>query len=370
MFEKDDDGDKPHLWYLAAMLLCTVFALAALWIYTSTQGVRFLESGYSVWSAKRTLLRNCDLGDVAVFGDSRADSAVVPARFSTKATNLGFAGGTPIENYFFVKSALACKTKPRMLVLSFNPGAFEIVQPWLWDNAIRYGALGWPELSLVRNEAKRLGDSSYSAIKPQMGIDGLLRDLTYASHFPGIYFNSLVESRLALRAQKNRQKFDEVINTRGYPSYGNGTRAALTATAPDDTPFAPLPLQKSFFEKTVAMLDQAGIDTYFLITPYSEKSSRAQSSQYMAAYVEFLRQMRSRYPHFHLLQEEVPLWPDTMFVDGSHLNENAANIFSQQFDHCIETSRTQTASHANCELGWKKPTSAMSDPIVLNKAVP
>ena len=118
------------------------------------------------------------------------------------------------------------------------------------------------------------------------------------------------------------------------------------------------------------MLDQAGIDTYFLITPYSEKSSRAQSSQYMAAYVELLRQMRSRYPHFHLLQEEVPLWPDTMFVDGSHLNENAANIFSQKFNHCVELSGMQSPSHASCEMGWKKPTSGMSDPIVLNKAVP
>lgn len=370
MFEKDDAGDKPHLWYLAAILLCTVFMLGVMWIYTSTQGVRFLESGYSVWSAKRTLLRNCDLGDVAVFGDSRVDSAVVPARFSTTATNLGFAGGTPIENYFFVKSVLACKTKPRMLVLSFNPGAFEIVLPWLWDNAIRYGAIGWPELSLVRSEAERLGDLSYSAIKPQMGIDGFLRDLTYASHFPGIYFTSLVESRLGLRTQKNRQKFDEVINARGYPSYGNGTRATVADVAPDNSAFAPLPLQKSFFEMTVAMLDREKIDTYFLITPYSEKSSRAKSSRYMSAYLQFLRQMSAQYPHFHLLQEEVPFWPEAMFVDGSHLNENAANIFSRQFNHCVQSFSQQTDAQIRCELGWKKPASGMSNPIVLNKAVP
>lgn len=336
MPEQDDIGNKPLLAYLGAICLCAALALGLAWAYTSTQGNRFLESGYAVWHAKGTLLRECDLGDVAVFGDSRADSAVIPARLSKPATNLGFAGGTPIENYFFVKSLLSCKNRPRTLILSFNPNAFEIVQPWLWDNAVRYGALGWKEISLVRQEARRLDERSYFAAKPHIGIDGLFRDITYSSHFPAIYFNSLIESRLALRTDKNREKFAEVIKTRGYPSYGNGPQAPVHALPLDARPFAPLPLQQRFFDMTVAMLDRAGIDTYFLITPYSTQGAHAHAQQYMDAYLAFVRQTGTSYPHFHLLQQQVPVWPDAMFVDGQHLSEPGADAFSRQLDRCLE----------------------------------
>lgn len=336
MTEQDNIGHRSLLAYLGAMCLCAALALGVAWVYTATQGNRFLESGYAVWHAKGTLLRECDLGDVAVFGDSRADSAVIPARLSKAATNLGFAGGTPIENYFFVKSLLSCKTRPRMLVLSFNPNAFEIVQPWLWDNAVRYGALGWNELSQVRHEAARLDERSYFAAKPHIGLDGLFRDITYSSHFPAIYFNSLIESRLVLRADTNRAKFAEVIRTRGYPSYGNGPQAPLPAATADARPFAPLPLQQRFFDMTVAMLDRAGIDTYFLITPYSAHGAQAHTPRYMDAYLAFVRQAGARYPRFHLLQQQVPVWPDAMFVDGQHLSEPGAEAFSRALNRCIE----------------------------------
>jgi len=352
MLVQDDIGKKPLLLYLAAILACVAVTLGAAWAYTATQGNRFLESGYSVWNAKHAMLRNCDLGEVAVFGDSRADSAVIPARFSRVATNLGFAGGTPIENYFFVKSLLACETRPRMLVLSFNPGAFEIVQPWLWDNAVRYGVLGWNEISQVRREAALLNDPSYAVVKPNIGIDGLFRDLAYSIRFPAIYFNSLVESRLALRAESNHEKFEQVIRARGYPSYGNGTRDAAVVEAADDTGFAPLPLQKRYFEMTVAMLDRAGIETYFLITPYSENGGHAQNRRYMDDYLALLRGVGAQYRHFHLMQDHVPLWPDAMFVDGQHLNEHGADVLSRQLNRCIEDGTVQAATRAGCELTW------------------
>jgi hypothetical protein len=352
MLEQDDIGKKLFLSYLAAMFVCGALALGIAWIYASTQGIRFLESGYSVWNAKGTLLRDCDLGAVAVFGDSRADSAVIPARFSKTATNFGFAGGTPIENYFFVKSLMSCNAKPRMLVLSFNPNAFEIIQPWLWDNAVRYGALGWNEISLIRHEAQRLNDQSYFAVKPHIGVDGLFRDLAYSSHFPAIYFNSLVESRLLFREEKNRAKFAEVIHARGYPSYGNGGQIGAAGVDAADTPFAPLPLQKSFFEKTVAMLDRAGIETYFMITPHSETGAHAHDTRYKEAYLAYLRGMAAQYRHFHLLQQQVPIWPDAMFADGQHLNGHGADAFSRQLNRCVEAAGTQTDSQTACDMAW------------------
>jgi hypothetical protein len=314
------------------------------------------------------LLRDCNLGEVAVFGDSRADSAFIPARMSKLSTNFGFAGGTPIENYFFVKSFLACHNKPRVLILSFNPGAFEIVQPWLWDNAVRYQALGWDEISQVRHEAERLDDKTYFVTKPHIGIDGLFRDVAYSSHFPAIYFNSLIESRLLFRMDENRRKYAEVINARGYPAYKRGAQVRLASAGSDEAPFTPLPLQQRFFEMTVSMLEQAGIKTYFLIAPFSESGPHAHNRAYQAAYIEFLRHTSSQHPNLHLMQNQVPVWPNSMFADGVHLNQNGADVFSRQLNQCVETSEPHSVMYAACGFQWVDKAAGANDVQIRNKA--
>lgn len=339
----DNISTKRLLGYLVTLLLALCALLASAWIFTGTQRHRFLESGFAVWDAKQTILRTCKLGNLAVFGDSRIDSAFIPARMTSTASNLGFAGGTPIENYFFVQKMLQCDNRPSKVMLSFNPSAFEIVQPWLWDNAVRYGMISAVQLGQVRADSERLADSSYAAVTPKMGMSGLLRDMIYASHFPAIYFDSLVESRLIGRAELNRKKFQQVIDSRGYPAYQRGAAIPLAArvndaaTINDGAIFAPLPLQLSYFEKTLTILERAGVDTYFLITPYSNVGAHAGNARYKAAYLAYLRSLPSRYTHFHLLQDNVPVWSDAMFADSAHLNERGAHAFSHQLNGCIES---------------------------------
>lgn len=338
MLAQDHIGKGTLLSYLATLLLCVAVVLGIAWMYTATQRGRFLETGYSVWSAKRSLVSNCDVGQIAIFGDSRADSALIPASLKKVVTNLAVAGGTPIENYFFVKSMLACESKPAVLMLSFNPGAFEIIQPWLWDNSVRYGALGWSELSEVRHEAARLNDKSYLAVTPKLGLDGIVRDIAYAYGFPAIYFDSLLDGRLMARTDINRQKFNEVILARGYPSYGHAAQQAGARNAGEQTsvPFAPLPIQQSYFEATLAMLERAGVKTYFLITPYGTNAGNTHDQRYNAAYLAYLQRIDVQYPGFQLLQHQQPVWAETMFVDGAHLSQEGAQAFSRLLNRCIE----------------------------------
>jgi len=338
MLAQDDIGRKALLSYLATFLVCVAVVLGISWLYTSTQRSRFMETGYAVWDAKRTMVSNCDVGQVAVFGDSRADSALIPDRLKKVATNLAVAGGTPIENFFFVKSVLACESKPAIVMLSFNPGAFEIIQPWLWDNSVGYGALGWQEVSEIRHEAERLKDASYLAVTPKLGIDGIFRDAAYSHGFPGIYFNSLLESRLMGKTAMNRQKFDEVVMARGYPSYRRVAQVAgAGATKVQETArFTPLPIQQSYFEATLALLDRAGITTYFLITPYNTTNVNTHNQPYNAAYMAYLHRLDAKYPRFQLLQSKPPVWEQAMFVDGAHLSQEGANVFSRLLDRCIE----------------------------------
>lgn len=331
--------------YLAAIALAAALALAAVWAYATLRPMAFLESGYPVWKAKHEMIGACDLGALAVFGDSQADSAFIPERMPMAATNLGFAGGTPIENHYFVKRALACGHRADFVLLSFGPSALGLIQPWLWQNAVRYGMLGATELGEIRSTAAAIGDPTYLEVKTREGLTGLQRDIVYQMRVPSIYFNSLVEGRVFLRAQQNEAKFREVRAARGYPNYGAGG-GGLPGAAIDA--FQPLPLQQRYLEDTVAMFGKAGVPVHFLITPLSRERFGPAGQQPLDDYLAFLRRIEARHPNFRLLQDRVPLWPKAMFVDGAHLTKAGAETFTDLLARCMAARSTKDAAPARC----------------------
>ena len=326
--------------YLLTILIAAAVGLFGTGWYATQQPMNFLESGYPVWKAKQSLLASCDLGSTAVFGDSQADSAFVPTVMPGQATNLGFAGGTPIDAYFFVRKGIACNKHPPRLMLSFGAEAFTHIQPWLWDNAVRYGYLGRPELDEVRTTAQAIGDPSFERVTTRVGFKGRLRDTLYATHFPAIYFSSLVEGRIFQRRHSNDKKLGEVLAQRGYPNYGRGGAAV---PKPLPASFAPLPLQVYFFEKTLATLEQAGIPIDFVLTPVSAARMQAGVSPMLAGYLSYLRDVASRHPNFHVVQDAVPVWQPEQFTDGMHLNDNGARAFSMHLGRCLQTSQSGAA---------------------------
>ena len=272
------------------------------------------------------------------------DAAIVPDRLPLRATNFGFAGATPVEVYFFVKRAMACPVKPRLLFLSFGTEEFSIIRNWLWENAIRYRALGWPELGEIRDAANRLGDRSYFSITTHDGLSGWLRDLVYLCHFPSIYFNSLMAGRIFQRQEANAARFAAVRAARGYWSYGTGEAPGAVAA---DLSFRPLPLQIYFFEKTLRLLQQNTVAVDFLITPVSGNPSQPRDNGDFVHYLQYLYAMADKFPNFHIIQQRVPVWPGTMFVDGAHLNSNGAAAFSTLLSSCMNRIAASGAS-ATC----------------------
>src|SRR6185295_10691674 len=104
--------------YLVAVAVIVLVGLGALRFYVTTFPMAFLEEGYPVWAAKQNFIKNCDFGDVVVFGDSRVEAGLIAKGLPVKITLLGFGGTTPIETYFAVKHALNCDRLPKRVVLA------------------------------------------------------------------------------------------------------------------------------------------------------------------------------------------------------------------------------------------------------------
>lgn len=295
----------------------------------------FLEGGYPVWKAKQEMLNGCDFGELPFFGDSKLDSAVIPSRLPFPAANLAFAGATPLESYFFVKRSMACAARPRQIVLSFGSGAFSVVQTWLWENAIRYDVLGWNELLDIRSTAKKVNDEYFFNVKTHDGLSGSLRDFLYLAHFPSVYFNSLVEARFFQREERNMARFIEARKARGYFSYRGGEGAAPFA---GEIEFNPLPIQRYYFEKMVELLDSQNISIEFALVPVSSFRYAEKEKENMGNYLKYIHGIEEKYHNFHVLQTDVPIWPNEMFADGAHLNARGAEKYSDLISRCLKRS--------------------------------
>lgn len=95
--------------------------LLTVWLYVCSFPMAFLESGYPSWVAKLTMLRDCQLARIAMFGDLRLEAGVMPALLPVEATNFGLAAGTAVELRSAITRALACSPPPGEVLLSLAP---------------------------------------------------------------------------------------------------------------------------------------------------------------------------------------------------------------------------------------------------------
>jgi hypothetical protein len=202
------DGLYPNL-EESKGLRSAVFGLAA--AYIGLFSMAFLPTGYPVWAAKKQMLDTCDLGAVMQFGDSQLEAGIVSHGMPVIATNFSAGGVSPMDSYFLVRQALACRGYPRHAILSFGVYDFVQIQQAFWANTIRFGILGAADIADIEETAGRLRDPSFENFVTSDGFSGRTRDFLYVHRFPPLYFNSIVDGGLFLRDISNRAIFRDAI---------------------------------------------------------------------------------------------------------------------------------------------------------------
>ncbi len=344
----------PFRRYLLSLLgsLLGVFLLA--WLYMALMPMAFMESGYAAWAAKAHMLRSCELGEIAFFGDSRLESGVVPAGLPVPASNFGLAAGTPVEARVAVDDALACPNPPRQAVLSFIPEHFGPLSKFFWILSVRYGFLSPGDVLATERLAAAVGDRTTLATPTPDGLGGKVRDWLYAVRFPSFSFGSLVQGRLFGRWSSNHARYETLLRSRGWADYTGGE-----AGLDDTVGFDPTKLQTAEFEAAIGRLRARGVDVLLLVMPFAQSHSR--SAEEMAAFHTYLAGISARFPGTRLVSDAVPVWPDRMFADGAHLNAEGAHAFTARLAACMSTGRLEPP----CDLQWREGPTAGGSSTVL-----
>ena len=346
----------PFTRYLVRFGASLLAVFLAVWAYIAFAPMAFFESGYATWRAKQAMLDECQVGQIAFFGDSRLESGVVPALLPVPAINFGLPAGTAIETHSAARRAAACGgAPPKQAVIALTPGHFGALSRFFWLLSVRYGFIPPGELRETERWADRLDDAETLATPTPDGFSGRLRDVLYAIRFPSLSFSSLVQGQVFGRYRTNAERFQAVIRDRGWTEYSPSGGALVHEMA---APFAPTKLQTAEFEAAVDLLRQRGVEVLLLVVPFAQGNMPDPRSQ--QAYLGYLREVARR-PGVHLVADELPVWPDELFVDGEHLNGTAARAFTTKLAQCTVSGRLQPG----CDLRWTAATASQLPSPVL-----
>jgi len=193
--------------YLRLLGLSATLSFALVWVWVAMMPIAFMDAEYPSWRAKELMLDRCNLGEAIILGDSRAAADILPGRLPVHAVSLAVGGGEAIEAFAALTRALACRTPPRLVIISLDPAHF--TRPDLfWDRSVRFGFLSAPDITSLREASRQTGDDSVYEQHHSNGLPSLLRDWLYEIRFPPLYFSSLVHGGGFLRWARNQQTLD------------------------------------------------------------------------------------------------------------------------------------------------------------------
>ncbi|UAK25057.1 hypothetical protein [Sphingomonas nostoxanthinifaciens] len=319
---------KRYLLVLAAVFVC---AFGAVWAFTLYGRAGFLDMDYGQWTAKAEMLKSCDVGEVAIIGDSRAAAGYAPAMLGTGIRNLALTGATPVETYFQAKRIAACPRPPRVVIVSFSPRQY-FEMNWLWLHAVSYGQLGFGDLQQIAADEHALhrSDLYHGAFGSEPPPP--MKNWMYAYHFPPYDFASLIGAHLVGRRHENAKIEADTLRQGGQHVNGIPAKCAtgLAWEATQKT-FTANPLVTLYLQRMLKLFADRHIAVVFGPTPMSAASMRILDPAYAAGYRAYLMQQAAPYANARFAPDLLTTRPDCAFGDAHHLNQAGAEAFSRDY---------------------------------------
>jgi hypothetical protein len=310
-------------WFLFAF---TIF-FGFVWIYVAAAPMAFLSRDYPLWIAKRTMLDECRLGSVAVFGDSRTLAATVPSLMPVPVMNFAMSGTSPIETFFAVRRALRCPTPPKLVVIAHGALKFTSDSDY-WNFSARTGFLDYSDMRAVDSDAARIGDGEIGAMRRGDQLTPAVRGALFALRFPAFYFDSLVNGFVMARWHHNLSAMHEALLSSGHALFGTAPGSSEVAGDALAKTFAASPLVDLYFSRTIELLAQRGVPVVVISIPVNQATYvRIQPGVRQAA-AAYLQEKARQFPNLRVVGPIAPCWPDRFFGDAWHFNADGAAEFS------------------------------------------
>ncbi|MBW4022128.1 MAG: hypothetical protein HIU92_03180 [Proteobacteria bacterium] len=331
--------------FLRLCLTAFVLIFGLVWLYTATLPMAFLTRDYPAWIAKRHMLASCDLGSLAVFGDSRAMAGVEPLALPFRATNFAFSGSSPIEAYFALGRALRCKTLPKAVVIAYSSGKY-VTDDDYWNISTRIGLLNFADMQSVRATSRHLDDREIDRLPPAANVMPIVREAMYALRFPTIYFDSIVNGYVFGRYLHNRDAEHAILKDRGQAFFGTADGSSGIAAEAEIPRFRLSPVIDTYFKDMLLELARRNVPVYLVSLPINDATCRQMNPGLRTGFLSYLRKTVASDPDARLLGPTMPCWHDRFFGDQFHLNASGASRFTHILAGWLDTDLSKPTTAA------------------------
>ena len=342
--------------FLGCLVATAAVGFGLVWACMLWCPLAVFGGNHVMWAAKDLLLRQCGLGSTIVVGDFRPQNGIIPVMLPEPTTNLATGGFSTIETYFLVKQALLCRSTPKRVIISLSP-TFFIEPTTLWTNAAQVGLLTVPDLRDIVRNSSRLGDNEIDRVERENDLPDWLRVWLYPARFPPINFADMLDGLPFARYADNSKVVSEQVRSRGF--YPFSAALASPGFVAHDGKWPRLtipPILDLFFDRTLAILDERGIEADFIAMPVNQATADAMRRNILGAFSAYLHGYEARYSNFRVVGNLAPVWPDAWFADdGGHLVPGGAAIFSKYLGTCMTDLSTwdrRGAPPTTCDLSW------------------
>jgi hypothetical protein len=314
--------------FLAWFGIAFVVTFGIAWAYVAIMPMAFLSRDYPLWVAKRTMMDQCRLGSVLVFGDSRTMAATMPSVMAVPVTNLALSGASPIETYFAVRRALRCPTPPKLVVIAQGVLKFTGDADY-WASFVRNGVLDYTDMREVDRDAAGLHDAEIIDLQPADQLRPALRELLFAMRFPPFYFGSLTNGFIAARWRHNRDVLRDSLLSSGHALFGTRSGSSDLADEGHNPVYRTSPLIDLYFSRTLALLADRNVPVVFLSMPINHATYARMRSELSEQFHTYLQTKARQWPGLRVVGPAIPCWPDKFFGDAWHLNARGATEYSR-----------------------------------------
>ncbi len=337
-----DVGETAARRYLAFLAAAFVVIFGVIWIYTAALPMAYLDRDRPAWLAKRTMLTSCELGSVAIFGDSRAMAGIDPRELPFTSTNFSFSGSSPIEAYFALKRVLRCPNRPKAVIIAYSVGKYMQDEDF-WNIGARVGILDFADIRSVQKESAALHDPEIQKLRAGDHLAPIVLAALFSVRFPPFYFDSLVNGYVFARYFHNIKEERQILADRGHAFFGTEAGSDALATEVSMGGFQASPLVSVYVNGMLAALEKDRIPVVLLSLPVNDATCGPLNATLRPGFARHLQSLTAAFPNTRLAGAVIPCWPDRLFGDAFHLNATGTALYNRLVAHWLLPDKTTPA---------------------------
>lgn len=285
----------------------------------------YLDDEYAMYRQQKDyvcgqLNRQKEDARILVLGDSRTKAGFKPALLWEGTYNIALGGGTPIEGYYSLKEYLQYHKAPETVVMAYAPMHYMDVDT-LWTRSIYFHTLSESDFYDLTEHAKKFEDTQNILIE-----DYQREYLMYKYYMPNKYATALKKSAFVTRHDKTVQKYNTMIEFKGYSTYGTADQSGDINGEAKVSDFADSDIITWYLKESFALCKMHGIRVVLEQTPMNETSYGILTPEFKEHYRGYMQELAEAYPDV-VIYPNFYCFPNDCFGDADHLNSHGVEEF-------------------------------------------